>query len=75
MTTMIDMTPTFREATAICIGVLENCAAQDRPSAALLKAAQDCKVELMRYAAELDRLKAQAGTGFDAAAADTPVEG
>lgn len=55
----IDLTPTFREATAICIAVIENYASQENPSPELRKAYDDCRAELMGYADNLDRIKAQ----------------
>ena len=44
----IDMTPTFAEATAMCLTVLENTTNEEAKEAA--------RHELMRYAKELDRL-------------------
>jgi hypothetical protein len=61
-TTTIDMTPTFEQATRMCITVLH------RGTPEGIRMAEE---ELLRYARELDRLKAQAGTEFDAA--DTPI--
>lgn len=52
--TTIDLTPTFAEATAICIAILER---SDNPDAR-----RDAKLELMRYAEELDRLRREIGT-------------
>lgn len=56
----IDLTPTFAEATAICIAVIEHAASVsvNHPDLRrLLKSSEDSKLELLRYAAELDRLK------------------
>lgn len=53
----IDMTPTFKEATAICIAVIENFASTDNPTIELARAKDDATKELLRYAGELDRLK------------------
>ena len=56
----IDLTPTFAEATAICIAVIEHAAsasANHPDLSRLMKSADNSKIELMRYAAELDRLK------------------
>lgn len=54
----IEIAPTFREATAICIAVLEIGATPE--------ATDRAKAELMRYAAELDRLAELKATGIDA---------
>jgi hypothetical protein len=61
-TTTIDMTPTFEQATRMAILVLHRGTPEGQRMA---------EEELLRYARELDRLKAQAGTEFDAA--DTPI--
>jgi hypothetical protein len=62
----IDLTPTFAEATAICIAVIENCSAQAAAgggSMQLSKAAEDCKKELLRYAGILDNMKEENANG------------
>lgn len=60
----IDMTPTFEEATAIAIAVIERSSNEDAKAKA--------REELFRYARELDRLKAAGGgTAFDTQ--DTPT--
>lgn len=57
MTTQtIDMTPTFEDATRMCIRLLEQGDIDGKRTA---------REELLRYARELDRLKAAAGTSFD----------
>jgi hypothetical protein len=61
-TETIDMTPTFEQATRMAILVLHRGTPEGQRMA---------EEELLRYARELDRLKAQAGTEFDAA--DTPI--
>jgi hypothetical protein len=53
----IDLTPTFEEATAISIAVIENFARNENPNFAQVQAMRDAKAELMRYGRELDRLK------------------
>lgn len=59
----IDMTPTFEEATAMCIAVLENGSVEGKAQA---------RKELIRYGRELDRLVAGgAGASFDVT--DTPI--
>lgn len=60
----IDITPTFAQATANCMAVLENGDEEGKRIA---------RAELMRYARELDRLAAAAGSSFDPS--DTPIEG
>lgn len=47
-TRTVDLTPSFAEATAICIAILENSRNPE--------AKENARIELMRYAAELDRL-------------------
>lgn len=44
----VDMTPTFAEATAMWIAILENTTNEE--------AKANARLELMRYAEELDRL-------------------
>jgi len=55
----IDLTPTFREATAISLAVIEAYAAHENPSKELRQAYEDSRAELMKYADELDRLKSK----------------
>jgi hypothetical protein len=62
---MPDCILSFQAATRICIMTLQNPDAG--PEA--IKIAEE---ELMRYAAELDRLSANSGSAFDTA--DTPTE-
>ena len=47
-TRTVDLTPSFTEATAICISILENSRNPE--------AKDKARTELMRYATELDRL-------------------
>jgi hypothetical protein len=60
----IDLTPSFEQAAKVCLAVLENGTPEGKAIA---------RTELLRYARELDRLKAQTGASFDAT--DTPIEG
>lgn len=63
MTETIDMTPTFEQGTRMCIIALTRGTPEGRRMA---------EEELLRYARELDRLKALAGTSFDTN--DTPAQ-
>lgn len=58
----ISLAPSFAEATEMCLAVLESGTIEGKRMA---------REELRRYAGELDRLAAMAGTSFDRA--DTPV--
>jgi hypothetical protein len=62
-TETIDMTPTFEQATRMAILVLHRGTPEGQRMA---------EEELLRYARELDRLKAATGSTFDPD--DTPVE-
>lgn len=64
MTTAIDMTPTFEQATRMCILALHR---------GTLEGQKMAEEELLRYARELDRLKGEAGASFDLDA--TPKKG
>lgn len=62
-TETIDCTPTFEQATRMCIVALRRGTPEGQRMA---------EEELLRYARELDRLRAAAGARFDAA--DTDVD-
>jgi hypothetical protein len=73
MSTHIDIIPTFAQATAISIGVIETLSNKKKLTPAQADALLVAKAELMRYARELDRLSRVTGTSFDPS--DTPIEG
>lgn len=60
----VDLTPTFEDATHMCLAMLENGTPEGK---------QKATAELLRYARELDRLARAAGSAFSPD--DTPIEG
>ncbi|MFO7804477.1 MAG: hypothetical protein R6V30_02245 [Paracoccaceae bacterium] len=63
----VDMTPTFAEATAMCIAILENTTNEE--------AKENARLELMRYAEQYDALIKETDDMVDqlnAAAATSP---